>query len=60
LDINTIKNKLSVIFVSLRIIAYPAILGVNLPYRIEFLGGGPPTGVLQGQRYMSFKLSFRM
>jgi hypothetical protein len=29
--INTIKDELPMTFVSLRIIVYPAILGVNLP-----------------------------
>jgi hypothetical protein len=36
--INTLKNELSVTFVSLGIIMYPAILGVNLPCRFEFSG----------------------
>jgi hypothetical protein len=36
--INTIKDELPLIFVSFRIIVYPAILRVNLPGRIEILG----------------------
>jgi hypothetical protein len=32
---NTIKDELPAVFVSLRITVYPAILGVNLPGRIE-------------------------
>jgi hypothetical protein len=47
-------------FVSLEIIVYPAILGVNLPGRLDFWGGGPPTGALHAKRYMSYKLNFWM
>jgi hypothetical protein len=36
--INTTKDELPVTFVSLRIIVYPAILGVHLPSWIEILG----------------------
>jgi hypothetical protein len=36
--INTIKDELPMTFVSFRIIVYLAILGVNLPGRIENLG----------------------
>jgi hypothetical protein len=56
--INIIKNKFSVTFVSLRIIVYPAILCINLPY--QFKRGDPPAGALQDHRYMSFELSFEM
>jgi hypothetical protein len=55
---NTIKDELSVIFVSLEIMVYPVILRVNLP--IRDLSGGPLTCALQGQRYMSFELRFGM
>jgi hypothetical protein len=30
--INTIKNELSVTFVSLGVIVYPAIIAINLPW----------------------------
>jgi hypothetical protein len=41
-----IKDELPVTFVSLKIIVYLAILGVNLPSRLDFWGGGPPIGTL--------------
>jgi hypothetical protein len=59
-EINTIKDELQAIFVSLRIIVYPTILGVNLPDRLDFLGGGTPVGVLHVKRYMSYELNFGM
>jgi hypothetical protein len=34
--INTIKDELSTIFVLLRIIMYPIILGINLPDQLDF------------------------
>jgi hypothetical protein len=58
--INTIKDELHATFVSLRNIVYQAILGVNLPGRLYFGGGGPPAGALQAHHYMSFELSFAM
>jgi hypothetical protein len=36
--INTIKNELPATFVSLQIIVYPTILGVNLLYQFEISG----------------------
>jgi predicted cobalt transporter CbtA len=36
--LNSIKDKLPVTIVSLRIIVYPAILGVNLPDRFKISG----------------------
>jgi hypothetical protein len=59
-EINTIKDELQAIFVSLRIIVYSTILGVNLPGRLDFLGGGPLVGVLHAKRYMSYELNFGM
>jgi hypothetical protein len=47
-------------FVSFGIIVYPIILDVNLPDRLDFLGGGPPAGVLHAKRYMSYELNFGM
>jgi hypothetical protein len=44
--INTIKDELAATIVSLKIIVYPAILDVNLPGRLDFLGRGPPAGAL--------------
>jgi hypothetical protein len=57
---NTIKDELPTTYVSLRIILYTAILDGDLPFPIWDLSGGPPAGALQGQRYISFELSFRM
>jgi hypothetical protein len=44
--INTIKNELLTIFVSLRIIVFPVILDVNQPFHSDFLEYGPSTSAL--------------
>jgi hypothetical protein len=58
--VNTINDELSVIFVSLRIIVYSTIIGVNLPDRLDFWEGGLPAGALHDKRYMSYELNFGM
>jgi hypothetical protein len=57
---HTIKDKLYAILVSLEIIVYPIIIGINLPDWLDFLGRGPPAGVLHVMCYMSYELNFGM